>query len=287
MARDVVDDRLIGALHVRALTRAGLHHEARAAHTVVQTGTIAALLDGQYHGNVTVRELLAHGDLGIGTVEHLDGEMLVIDGTAWVVRADGTVVAVPPTTPTPFAVVCRFDPGPAHELCGPLTFDALSGALDELAPAAEPVVAVRVDGSFRGIRLRSVHRQHEPYPPLRDVVHDQTEWTVAGGRDEGGREERVRGTVVGFRFPDLASGIEVAGYHLHFLADDRARGGHVLDLELLDGTARVDGAHELRVEVPDGLGLGEPGGLSGLAGDIAAVEGEHRGGGGAVDDGTL
>jgi acetolactate decarboxylase len=237
---------------------------------VVQTGTVAALLDGKYGGDVTVGELLAHGDLGIGTVEHLDGEMLVIDGTAWVVRADGRVDAVPPGTRTPFAVLCRFDSGPAHALAGPLSFDALSVVLDELAPTTEPVVAVRVDGTFRRVRLRSVHGQHEPYPPLRDVVHDQTEWTVAGADD------RVAGTLVGFRFPDLASGIEVAGYHLHFLADDRTSGGHVLDLELLDGAARIDGAHELRVEVPDGLGLGEPGGLTG---EIAAVEGDHRGGG--------
>jgi hypothetical protein len=28
MGRDIVDDRLIGALHVRALSRAGLQHDA-------------------------------------------------------------------------------------------------------------------------------------------------------------------------------------------------------------------------------------------------------------------
>ena len=35
--------------------------------------------------------------------------------------------------------------------------------------------------------------------------------------------------MLGFRFPAYAEGIEVAGYHLHFISDDRARGGHVLD----------------------------------------------------------
>ena len=38
--------------------------------------------------------------------------------------------------------------------------------------------------------------------------------------------------MVGFRFPAYAEGIEVAGYHLHFVADDRRRGGHVLDSRL-------------------------------------------------------
>ena len=35
MTSDIIDDRLIGALHVRALTRAGLDHDAAEEHTVV------------------------------------------------------------------------------------------------------------------------------------------------------------------------------------------------------------------------------------------------------------
>ncbi len=268
MTRDVIDDRLIGALHVRALTRAGLHHDAQAAHTVVQTGTIAALLDGRYRGNLRLAELLEHGDHGVGTVEHLDGELIVIDGEAWVARGDGRVDAVPPSTPTPFAVVCDFAPASTRRLTGLLDFDALTAELDVLAPPDEPVVAVRVDGRFRGLRLRSVHAQHEPYPPLRDVVAHQTEWMVGADGDRS-----VPGSVVGFRFPDATSGIEVAGYHLHFIADDRSAGGHVLELVLDEGVARVDGAHELHVEVPAGFALGEAGTL---AAEIATVEGDHR-----------
>ena len=137
----------------------------------------------------------------------------------------------------------------------------LCEALDVLAAdSAEPIVAVRVDGAFRDLRLRSVPAQRRPYPPLRDVVAHQTEWTVA----------RADGTLVGFRFPDGSSGLEVPGYHLHFLSRDRVHGGHVLDLALLDGDLVVDGEHELHVEVPAGLRLGEPGGL---AAEIHAVEG--------------
>ena len=34
--------------------------------------------------------------------------------------------------------------------------------------------------------------------------------------------------MLGFRFPDYVEGIEVSGYHLHFITADRSRGGHVL-----------------------------------------------------------
>jgi acetolactate decarboxylase len=43
---------------------------------------MGALLAGVYDGNVTIRELLRHGDFGLGTFNALDGEMLVLDGCA-------------------------------------------------------------------------------------------------------------------------------------------------------------------------------------------------------------
>jgi acetolactate decarboxylase len=260
MARDVIDDRLIGALHVRALTRSGLLHEAPQEHLIVQTGTIAALMDGHYDGDLRIGDLLARADLGVGTVQHLDGELVILDGAAWVAHADGSVEAVAPDTKTPFVVACRFSPGAPRHVHGSFDLDALCAALDELAPPEEPVVAVRVDGQFRDLRLRSVHAQRPPYVPLKEVVAHQTEWTI----------DRASGSVVGFRFPDASSGLEVPGYHLHFLSDDHAHGGHVLGLTLVDGDLTVDGEHELHVEVPAGIQLGEPGAL---ASEIHAVEG--------------
>jgi acetolactate decarboxylase len=236
-------------------------HELPAAHTVVQTGTIAGLMDGHYDGDLRVGDLLTRADLGVGTVQHLDGELVIVDAEAWVARADGSVERVPPETKTPFVVACRFAPAAARRVATPMAFGELCDALDALvAGSGEPIVAVRVDGTFRDLRLRSVPAQRRPYPPLRDVVTKQTEWTVA----------RADGIVVGFRFPDASSGIEVPGYHLHFLSRDRAHGGHVLDLTLKRGDLVVDGEHELHVEVPAGLRLGEPGGL---AAEIHEVEG--------------
>jgi len=260
MARDVIDDRLIGALHLRALTRSGLLHEAPADHMVVQAGTIAGLMDGRYDGDLRVADLLARADFGIGTVQQLDGELVILDGEAWVAHADGAVEEVAAHTKTPFVVACRFSPAASRRVREPLDLDALCLALDALAPADEPVVAVRVDGRFRDLRLRSVQAQQPPYPPLKDVVAHQTEWTIDG----------ASGSVVGFRFPDASSGIEVPGYHLHFLSDDRTHAGHVLALTLVEGDLAVDGEHELHVELPAGMQLGQPGALTR---EIHAVEG--------------
>lgn len=249
MAVDVIDHRLIGALHVRALRRAGLAHDPTAEHVVWQAGTLDALLGGRYDGDVTLGELLAHGDHGIGTVQHLGGELIVLDGECWVVDGSGRVRAVPPETRTPFAVLCRFSPRTAVHVDGPRVLADIDGVLDALASTTEPVVAVRVDGTFTELRLRSVHAQTPPYPSLVEVTRHQTEWTVAS----------ARGTLVGFRFPDAAAGLDVPGYHLHFLSDDRNQGGHVLAATLVEGDLAIDGADELHLELPEGMGLGEPG----------------------------
>ena len=48
--------------------------------TVFQCSLMSALLAGVYDGELTVRELLQHGDFGLGTFNSLDGEMIIVDG---------------------------------------------------------------------------------------------------------------------------------------------------------------------------------------------------------------
>lgn len=249
VARDIVDDRLLGALHVRALNRRGFVHDPATEHTAFQAGTLDGLMQGRFDGDATIGEILEHGDLGIGTVQHLGGELVIIDGEAFVIDGDGVVSSVAPETPTPFAVVCRFSPlASACVINGPVPMAAVREELDALAPHTS-VLAVRVEGEFTNLRLRSVRAQQPPYPTLAEVTAHQTEWSI----------ERATGVLVGFRFPDGTAGLEVPGYHLHFLADDRSAGGHVLDLTMTRGTAFVDGGDELHVELPAGVDLGTPG----------------------------
>ncbi len=264
MPTDLIDDRLLGALHVRALSRAGLAHDPATEHTAFQAGTLDALMAGSYDGDATVGELLAHGDLGIGTVAALDGELVVVDGAAFVIDGDAHVHAVPDDRTTPFAVVCRFSPVADATVARSSSLPRLHDRIQSLAPAGAEVLAVRVDGTFSALRLRSVARQRRPYPPLAEVTAHQREWVVP----------HAEGSLVGFRFPDASAGVEVPGFHLHFLAADRSTGGHVLDLVVEAGRIQVDVADELHVELPPHVGLGRPGAADRAA--IAAVEGSRQ-----------
>jgi len=51
-----------------------------AHHTLYQVSTATALVEGIYQGAVRVGTLREHGDLGLGTFEDLDGEMVIVDG---------------------------------------------------------------------------------------------------------------------------------------------------------------------------------------------------------------
>ena len=240
----MLDERFARALHVDSLRRRDLHPEHE-PHVLFQASTIGALLDGAYEGDVSVGELAEHGDLGLGTFDHLDGEMIVVDGEVLRADFDGDVAPVEPRTKTPFAAVTWFDPGVVHELGEPLPHADLLRTLDGLVGDVGSSCAVRIDGEFTRVRARSVPRQQPPYRPLAEVVADQHVFELAASS----------GTLVGFRFPDFAEGIEVAGYHLHFVTAGRDRGGHVLECDLRGGTARVDVSSDLHVELPPGVDL--------------------------------
>ena len=243
----MLDERWIRALHVETMREEELHAE-RAQHVLFQASTIGALLDGAYDGDLRFDELAEHGDLGLGTLNGLDGEMIALDGRFYRADVDGAVTAVGAETRTPFAVVARFEPSIEARIEGPLDHDELLARLDQLIPAGAASCAIRLDGRFASVRARSVPRQSPPYRPLTEVVAEQHVFEL---RD-------VEGTMLGFRFPDYAEGIEVGGYHLHFIDAARERGGHVLGSRSCGLRARLDPSSELHVELPPGVDLADP-----------------------------
>jgi len=260
----VLDERWIRSLHVETLREEELH-AGREPHVLFQASTIAALLEGSYDGDLSFAELAEHGDLGLGTLNGLDGEMIAIDGCFYRADVDGAVSEVGGATRTPFAVVTDFAPSLDLEIGGPLEHDELLARLDQLIPAEAASCAIRIDGRFELVRARSVPRQSPPYRPLTEVVAEQHVFELAD----------VSGTMLGFRFPDYAEGIEVSGYHLHFISEDRSRGGHVLGSRSGESLRlRADPSSELHVELPPEVELADPK----LAADThAAVERVERG----------
>jgi acetolactate decarboxylase len=236
-----MDIRRSAALALLLTLSAGAGCQSTTAPTdaVFQTSTITDLLAGSYDGQTTFAELRRHGDFGIGTVDGLDGEMVADGGRFYQIRSDGKVSVLAEGTTTPFASVKFFRPDKTLTLTGPLTFDDLKAQLDAAAPDKSRFCAFRVRGTFAYVRARSVPRQHKPYPRLVEVVKSQPIFELAN----------IQGVLIGYRLPDTAAGLNVPGYHLHFLSQDRTAGGHVQDVMVQSAVADIDTSNELTVRL--------------------------------------
>jgi acetolactate decarboxylase len=243
-----LDERWIRSLHVEAMRHADLHAE-HDPHVLFQASTIGALIEGSFEGDVSFAELREHGDLGLGTLNHLDGEMIALEGRFHRADVEGNITEVPAEERTPFAVMVHFEGDIGFDLEGSIDHDRLLAEIDRRIPADAASCAVRIDGRFELVRARSVPRQEPPYRPLTEVVSEQRVFELTD----------VDGTMLGFRFPEYAEGIEVSGWHLHFITEDRARGGHVLDSRAETAHVELDPSGDLHVELPPGIDLADPG----------------------------
>ncbi len=207
--------------------------------TVFQTSTVNALMEGASTGDMTMGELKTHGDFGLGTFDGLDGEMIELDGKVFQVRADGHAHPVEDSARTPFATVSFFKADESARLDHPSDQPAMLAAVAAMLPSQNIFHAVRIEGRFDYVKTRAVAKQDKSV-----------------GLEDAAREEPifefhdVEGTVVGFFTPDYLRGVNVPGYHLHFITTDRSAGGHMLDCRTKDVTIKIHHTPEFELGTP-------------------------------------
>jgi acetolactate decarboxylase len=206
-----------------------------------QTSTINALLEGIYDGTFNLKDLKQHGDLGLGTFNSLDGEMLMFEGVIYQVKADGKVYKIADSMKTPFSVVTFFEEDKIISLDTTLDYKSMEEFIDKNLPTKNIIYAIRIEGLFKYVRTRSVPAQGKPYLPLAEVVKNQPEFEF----------HNVEGTLVGFRIPEYLNGINVPGYHLHFITEDKEGGGHLLECETVKIKIAIDFTEKLFLSLPE------------------------------------
>lgn len=211
------------------------------AETTHQLQLAHVLLDGGYDGVATLEEALAGGDHGLGTVDRLDGELVVVDGQPWRVDYTGAAELMPPGTRTPFVVVATMH-HPRTVRLRNVDRAAVAAAVEDLVDDPGAVISVRLEGSFTSALVRSVPPQSPPYRPYIEVcASDEVRWL----------HEPFDGVFVGFRFPDLDPGATIAGLHLHGLNHERTTGGHNHDLVVDDAVLSVSASRDVVMHLPD------------------------------------
>jgi len=206
-----------------------------------QISTMENLLEGGYDGNITYDELKKHGDFGLGTFDGLNGEMVGFDGVFYQIKVDGAAYPVEGSMKTPFAVVTFFEVDSTILLVDePLNYTQLEQYLDDLRPREDMIYAFEIEGVFEYVKTRSVPKQEKPYPPLSEAIKNQTVFEFYS----------VSGTIVGFWFPEYMEGINVHGYHFHFITEDKMSGGHLLECQLENVSIQLDYTDEFNLLLP-------------------------------------
>ena len=210
-----------------------------------QVSTLQALALGFSKSVITVKELIRHGDMGLGTFEDVDGEMIVLDGKCYRAKNDGNVVPAEDERGVPFASVCCFQSERLEKLGRMDTIDRLKEWLTlriEEDFGLNSMYAVRIDGEFLKVDARSESGTKAHHVTLKDALSVTQKAFVF---------EDIKGTLVCVYYPDYMDGINAAGWHLHFLSDDKKCGGHVFDISLAQGDAAFCRITSVEIQIPD------------------------------------
>lgn len=212
--------------------------------TIYQVALLQSLTQGYYDGIISVDELKKHGDIGIGTFEGVNGEMIVLDGVVYQALGDGKVVEADSKETVPFSNVTYFDEDGKIELSDISDLNTLKKKLDDVVTeqGKNSFYFIKLSGTFNTMNVRSELKQEKPYRTLDKALEtDQREFTY----------DNIKGTVVALYCPDYMDGLNTPGWHFHFISEDFSKGGHVLDLNIKTATALYDKTEGFDMKLSD------------------------------------
>jgi len=208
---------------------------------LTQVGTYDYLTQPDFEGLAVIREVLTNESIGLGTFTNLDGELVMIGGTVFQVKPDGTPRPAAADATTPFLQAVKFRPDVSIPIPPGTECANLIPLINSAARSNDGIVAVRVRGTFTDLTTRSVTADPPPYQPLATTVAEQTVFPLG----------KKRAALVGFRQGDDALGLGEPGLHLHGMTSDRSAGGHVLTCTAGDDVQlSIQHIRQVRVNTP-------------------------------------
>ena len=207
-----------------------------------QYNTLGALMSGLYGGTMTIGELLQYGDLGIGTLDSIDGELIVLNGKAYQAKGSGEVpevVEVDPSETVPYAAVVPHKAEVIFRQRFEMNDKELEERIESYYDGENLFRSIKIHGDFSHMRVRMIPKSTSDRK-FAEVAVNQPEYS----------KENVTGTIVGIWTPEIFHGVSLAGYHLHFVSDDLSFGGHVMDFVIKEGIVQLGAIDQLDQRFP-------------------------------------
>lgn len=211
---------------------------------IYQVATLQSLILGYFKKVIDVDELLKHGNIGLGTFENVNGEMIVVDGHCYQAKNDGSVTEVEKTMGVPFAAVEKLNGDRKFAIDKADSIDELKTILNnkiEEKFGLNSMHIARIDGRYESVSARSESEFASQHIELKKVLSNtQKDFYF----------KNVEGTIVALYYPDYMDGINAPGWHFHFVSNDRKHGGHVFDLRLSNATVVIDKISNIEIKLP-------------------------------------
>lgn len=219
-------------------------NDSQNRESIYQVALLQSLTQGYYDGIIKVSELKEHGDIGIGTFEGVNGEMIVLDGKVYQALGDGSVQEADNDETVPFSNVTFFDKDITSDISDIKNIDALKENLNKTVDenGRNMFYFIKINGTFNKMNVRSELKQKKPYKSLdKALATDQREFNY----------KDIKGTVVALYCPDYMDGLNTPGWHFHFVSDDRKKGGHILELAFDNAKAEFDKTSGFEMKLSD------------------------------------
>ena len=214
------------------------------SNKIYQVSTLQALALGYTKPVVTVEELLQNGDIGLGTFEDVDGEMIILDDVCYQAKPDGAVVRTNDSHGVPFAVAGSVTGGKKVQMGEMKDIEAIKMELTMIIDedfSLNSIHIARIDGWFEVIHARAGAPYHSQHVSLKDILSKtQKDFCF----------EKLYGTLVCVYYPDYMDGINASGWHMHFLSKDRKLGGHVFEATMTSGECLIQKIDRIEIQLP-------------------------------------
>lgn len=206
---------------------------------VNQFGTMQMLAESLLDGFVKNKDILCSGNVGIGTGEGIDGELIIWNGKSYRVDGNGNITGLDDDFPIVYANVHKSNFKFVNHFKN-ITLDLLRKEILDIVGSRNIIFSLLIDGKFKYVDTRSAFKSKKPYPGLEEVAKNQVNFS----------KNNVEGYMIGYYTPVLYQGIGVPNYHQHFISKNFDFGGHVTDAEILSADVSIQFFSGIDIELP-------------------------------------
>lgn len=207
-----------------------------------QYGIADAFVGGLYRGTLPIRDLKLKGDFGLGAPDMLDGELTILDGKVYQTKATGETVEPDNDFKTSQSFVSFFKADTTFNVENEMDEKALLALIGNKLKNKNALYAIKISGEFDHVKTRAFPPvEKEPFPAITTIFDRQRFFEYSG----------TEGTLVGFHLPEYLNGINIKGFHFHFLSNDKQQGGHVLGFIGKNLKIEITEQKSFELDIPD------------------------------------